>query len=58
MQWGNTLIQDKILVGFSPATLGEPYRAMIDAYLALPLKDSVKEKWLGGNAARLFNIDW
>jgi predicted TIM-barrel fold metal-dependent hydrolase len=30
---------------------------MIDAYLALPLKDAVKEKWLHGNAARVFEID-
>jgi predicted TIM-barrel fold metal-dependent hydrolase len=57
MQWGNTLIQDKILVGISPGSLGESYRDVIDAYLALPLKDAVMEKWLGGNAARLFNID-
>ncbi len=56
MQFGNTLVQDKILVGISPSTLGERYQPMIDAYLALPLKDAVKEKWLYGNAARLFNL--
>lgn len=57
MQFGNTLIQDKILVGISPSTLGERYKPMIDAYLALPLKDAVKEKWLYGNAARLFGLE-
>ncbi len=57
MQFGNTLIQDKVLAAFSPATLGESYAAMIEAYLDLPLKDAVKEKWLFGNAARLFEID-
>ena len=57
MQFGNTLIQDKILVGISPSTLGERYQPMIDAYLDLPLKDAVKEKWLYGNAARLFGIE-
>ncbi|MBT5774306.1 MAG: amidohydrolase [Dehalococcoidia bacterium] len=57
MQFGNTLIQDKVMVAFSPSTLGEPYQAMIDAYLDLPLKDAVKEKWLFGNAARVFQID-
>ena len=57
MQFGNTLIQDKVLVAMSPSRLGEPYAAMVNAYLALPLKDSVKEKWLFGNAARLFEID-
>lgn len=56
MQFGNTLIQDKILVAVSPSTLGERYQPIIDAYLDLPLKDAVKEKWLYGNAARLFGI--
>lgn len=28
-----------------------------DAYLTLPLNDTVKQKWLGGNAEPLFNID-
>jgi hypothetical protein len=57
MQYGNTLIQDKIMAAMSPATLGEPYDAMIRTYLDLPLKDAVKEKWLYGNAARVFGIE-
>jgi predicted TIM-barrel fold metal-dependent hydrolase len=57
MQFGNTLLQDKVMAAMSPATLGERYQPMIDAYLALPLKDAVKEKWLYGNAARVFGID-
>ncbi|MFQ5381383.1 MAG: amidohydrolase family protein [Dehalococcoidia bacterium] len=57
MQFGNTLVQDKILAAMSPATLGERYGPMIEAYLDLPLKDSVKEKWLYGNAARLFGLE-
>ena len=56
MQFGNTLVQYKILAAMSPATLGERYQPMVQAYLDLPLKDSVKEKWLYGNAARLFAI--
>jgi predicted TIM-barrel fold metal-dependent hydrolase len=56
MQFGNTLIQDKILAAISPSTLGERYGPMVQAYLDLPLKDTVKEKWLYGNAARLFGI--
>jgi predicted TIM-barrel fold metal-dependent hydrolase len=56
MQFGNTLIQDKVLVGLSAGLVGQPYETLIDEYLGLPLKDSVKEKWLYGNAARIFGI--
>ncbi len=57
MQFGNTLVQDKILAAMSPSTLGERYAPMVQAYLDLPLKDSVKEKWLYWNAARLFGLE-
>jgi len=30
---------------------------LIQEYLELPLKDSVKEKWLYGNAARVFGFE-
>ena len=56
IQFGNTLIQDKVLVGLSAGLVGQPYETLIDEYLGLPLKDSVKEKWLYGNAARVFGI--
>jgi predicted TIM-barrel fold metal-dependent hydrolase len=56
MQFGNTLIQDKIMTGFSWTTIGESYETLINEYLDLPLKDSVKEKWLYGNAARVFGF--
>jgi predicted TIM-barrel fold metal-dependent hydrolase len=56
MQFGNTLIQDKVLVGLSAGLVGQPHQTLIDEYLALPLKDTVKEKWLYGNAARVFGI--
>ena len=56
MQFGNTLIQDKVLVGLSAGLVGQSYETLIDEYLGLPLKDSVKEKWLYGNAARVFGI--
>jgi predicted TIM-barrel fold metal-dependent hydrolase len=56
MQFGNSLIQDKIMTGFSWSTIGESYETLISEYLALPLKDSVKEKWLFGNAARVFGF--
>jgi uncharacterized protein len=56
MQFGNTLIQDKVLVGLSGGLVGQPLETLIDEYMALPLKDTVKEKWLYGNAARVFGI--
>jgi predicted TIM-barrel fold metal-dependent hydrolase len=56
MQLGNTLIQDKVLVGLSAGLVGQPYETLIQEYLGLPLKDSVKEKWLYHNAARVFGI--
>jgi len=56
MQFGNTLIQDKVLVGLSAGLVGQSYETLIDEYLGLPLKDTVKEKWLYGNAARIFRL--
>jgi predicted TIM-barrel fold metal-dependent hydrolase len=56
IQFGNTLIQDKVMVGLSAGLVGQPYETLIQEYLALPLKDTVKEKWLYGNAARVFGI--
>jgi len=57
LQFGNTLIQDKVMVGLSWLTLSQPYETLIDEVLALPLKDSVKEKWLYHNAARVLGIE-
>ena len=56
MQLGNTLIQDKVLVGLSAGLVGQPYETLIREYLGLPLKDTVKEKWLYTNAARVFGL--
>jgi predicted TIM-barrel fold metal-dependent hydrolase len=57
MQFGNTLIQDKVLVGLSAGLVGQPHDTLIQEYLALPLKDTVKEKWLYRNAARVFGLE-
>ena len=56
MQFGNTLIQDKVLVGLSAGLVGQSHETLIQEYMALPLKDSVKEKWLYTNAARVFRV--
>ncbi len=57
LQFGNTLIQDKVLVGLSSGLVGQPHETLIQEYLELPLKDSVKEKWLYRNAARVFGLE-
>jgi uncharacterized protein len=57
LQFGNTLIQDKVLVGLSAGLVSQPHATLIEEYLALPLKDSVKEKWLYANAARVFRLE-
>ncbi len=57
IQFGNTLIQDKVLVGMSAGLVGQPYETLIQEYLSLPLKDTVKEKWLYKNAARVFGLE-
>jgi predicted TIM-barrel fold metal-dependent hydrolase len=56
LQFGNTLIQDKVMIGISWLTIGQSYETLIDEILSLPLKDAVKEKWLYGNAARVFGV--
>jgi predicted TIM-barrel fold metal-dependent hydrolase len=56
MQFGNTLIQDKVLVGLSAGLVSQSYETLIGEYMALPLKDTVKEKWLYSNAARVFRL--
>ncbi len=54
MQFGNTLLQDKVVFASSWWTYGLPVKQVIQEMRALPLKEIVKEKWLYGNAARLF----
>jgi predicted TIM-barrel fold metal-dependent hydrolase len=56
MQFGNTLMQDKVMVGLSRYLMKRPFEDLIAEYQKLPLKDAVKEKWLGGNARQFFRI--
>lgn len=59
MQFGNTLLQDKIVFAsgwnnyFSYSK--DVVKNVIQEMKSLPLKDEVKEKWLYENAARLFD---
>jgi uncharacterized protein len=56
LQFGNTLLQDKIMTGLSRYLFGTTFEELIAEYRSLPLKDSVVEKWLYGNAARFFSL--
>jgi predicted TIM-barrel fold metal-dependent hydrolase len=57
MQFGNTLLQDRIVFASSWFTFAMPIKQVVDEMLSLPLKDSVKEKWMYKNARRLFRLD-
>jgi predicted TIM-barrel fold metal-dependent hydrolase len=54
MQFGNTLLQDKVMVGISLGSVGIPYKESIALYEALPLKDHVIDKWLYSNARKFW----
>jgi len=56
LHFGNTTIQDKVLFGSDWLNLGVHIGRVIEEVRALPLKPTVLEKWLGGNAARLFGL--
>jgi predicted TIM-barrel fold metal-dependent hydrolase len=54
IQYGNSLLKDQILFASEWPLL--PFERLIPEAKALPLKDEVKEKYLGGNAARLLGL--
>lgn len=56
MQYGNTLLQDKVMVGLSRYLFGTSFESLIEDYKNLPLKESVIEKWLYGNAATFHRL--
>jgi uncharacterized protein len=56
LQFGNTLLQDKIMVGLSWEQFGLSFEEIIKLYEGLPLKEKVVEKWLYGNAVRFFRL--
>jgi len=57
MQYGNTLLQDQVVFASSWMTYSLPIKQVVEEMLALPLKDSVKEKWLYHNSRRLFGLE-
>jgi predicted TIM-barrel fold metal-dependent hydrolase len=54
LHFGNTTIQDKVLFGSDWLNVGAHINTIIKEVRALPLKPAIIEKWLGGNAERVF----
>lgn len=54
LQYGNTILQDRIFFGSSYPM--QPVERAVEEVLALPLKEAVKEKWLHSNAARFLGV--
>jgi len=54
MQFGSTLLQDRIVFASGWGNYQVPIQDVVEEMRALPLKDDVKEKWLYRNAARIF----
>jgi predicted TIM-barrel fold metal-dependent hydrolase len=57
MQFGNTLLQDRVVFASGSGDLGLPIGQIVEEMQALPLKDEVKEKWLYKNARQLLRMD-
>lgn len=56
LHFGNNLLQDQVVIGLDWLTVGYPPRQLLEEIRALPLRPAVLDKWLGGNAARLFQL--
>jgi len=56
LYYGDRMIQDKVIFGSTWSLLGTTPAALIEEVKALPLKEAVIEKWLGGNAARVLEL--
>jgi len=55
LQYGNSVLQDRII--FGSAFPMQPVARAIAEIAALPLKESVRGKWLHDNAARFLGLD-
>lgn len=53
MQYGNSLLQNQVLFATDSML---PHKRCVDELRQLSLKEEVKERWLGGNAARLLGM--
>jgi predicted TIM-barrel fold metal-dependent hydrolase len=56
MHFGNSVLQDRVLFASTWLFMGRTIRQLADEVRKLPLKETVKAKWLHHNAARLFGF--
>ena len=56
LQFGNTLLQDRMLFASSWMTLGLTPKEVVEEFNTIPIRDSIRPKWMGANAARLLGI--
>ena len=56
LQSANTLLQDRMLFATSWITLGLTPKGVVEEFADMPIRDGVREKWMGGNAARLLAL--
>ncbi len=54
LQFGDTILRDRVLWGSNWPML--PIRRSLEEVRQLPLRDATLDAWLGGNAARLFEL--
>lgn len=56
MNLGNSILQDRILFASTWLFMGRTIKQLADGVMDLPLKETVKRKWLYDNAAQLFGL--
>ncbi|MBU2511150.1 amidohydrolase family protein [bacterium] len=55
LHYGNSVLQDQVIFGSTWLFMGLSVKQLADQVMELPLKETVKRKWLYENAARLFS---
>lgn len=56
LQFGNTLLADRMLFASSWVTLGLSPKEVVEEFKTIPIRDNVRPLWMGENAARLLKI--
>ncbi len=56
VQFGNTLLQDQMVFASGESTMGVAIDRIVEEMNGLPLKESVRNKWMYSNALELFKL--
>jgi predicted TIM-barrel fold metal-dependent hydrolase len=57
LYWGNRVLSNRVVFGSTWTLMGMSIKDLAAEVRNLPLKDEVIERWLHGNAERLFGMD-